>query len=163
MNDPNKPGDLTEGWPDEPGKAEIEAFARDLQVRLPELPPVAMQRVGGQMHDELAVQRWRKRRLRVVASTVLAASLLIGVGIWRVIESADNMKPNSPAALAVRNVPTVRDQYRVPVMATPVVPSPDSRTLLPADEQKRIASQPLPKSDRPLVALDSHRNLFTND
>jgi hypothetical protein len=163
LNDPPTPDHLTEGWPDDPNRAEVEAFARELQGKLPELPSDAIQRIGGQMHDEMALQRWRKRRLRMIATiSTIAASLLIGIVIWRVNDATAPLAQRSTDQLAVRGVPAVRDQYRVPIMAAPALPVPDAVTLLPVDEQKRMGN-PLLRNDRPLVAVENHRSLFANE
>jgi hypothetical protein len=45
MNNPPPTDILTEGWPDDPGKADVEAFARDLQANLPQMSEQALQRV----------------------------------------------------------------------------------------------------------------------
>ena len=98
MNEPPVPSHLTEGWPDEPSRAEVEAFARDLQGKLPELPPDAMQRIGGQMHDEMALQRRCGRRLRMIAAvSTVAASVVIGIGIWCI--TSDRGTRRNPRAI----------------------------------------------------------------
>lgn len=163
MIDPNQHNDLTDGWPDEPGKSEVEAFARNLLGHLPELPPEAMQRIGGQMHDEMALERWRKRRLRAVAAITVAASVLIGIVIWRAIDATAHKSQVQSDPVAMNAAPPVRDQYRVPVLATPVAPATDPVALLSVEEQKRMEKAPASTKETPLLAVDSHRSLFANE
>lgn len=128
MTDPN----LTEGWPDEPDKAEIEAFARGLAGAIPQLESAALQRVEAGMQDEIARQRMRFRQRNWAYASALAASVLIGAAYF----IADWFQPRAN----VQHPQIVRDVYRVPAVSVPA---------------------PLPP-DQPLIAIEAHQGLFTN-
>jgi hypothetical protein len=140
--------ELTEGWPGEPDRAEMEAFARALAAGAPQLPDAALARVEDRVREEARRQRRRRRRDRLLltgaAAALLTASVLILKPFWlhqqtpTVPGRAGGDDDGSPPAVVVN--PPVRDTYRVPVLVTPAAPTPD----------------------KPLVALDAYQGLFSN-
>ena len=79
MNNSPVNDDLTKGWPDEPGNAEIEAFARGLQADLPQLPEPALRRIETLRIQHETQQRAEPYRRAGLSPEALAASVLIGV------------------------------------------------------------------------------------
>lgn len=146
MTDPARTYGLTEGWPDESGKSEVEAFARALAAGVPELPAEALARAGERMREELRHQTRRRWRNRTVLAGALAASITVAFVIVRSLvdqpptPGAKHAPPDRAPPAIVAADPPVRDTFRVPVLVTPAAPTPD----------------------RPLVPLDAHQGLFAN-
>jgi hypothetical protein len=122
MSDLQLPADFTSNWPDEPNKADVEAFAQGLAPGLPQLPVESLGRVHERMHQELRRQRLRRWRNRLLVSSALAASVLVGVLAYR---SANRHSTQPPAPQSPPPVEIVRDTYRVSILESPATPTPD--------------------------------------
>lgn len=131
-----KQENMTDHWPDEPDRDEVEAFANELQTRLPRLPESAIQRVETTLQDALRQQPSFHRSRRWAAIGV-AASISIVTGLLVM----NGRQPQSEAPHApIISTPPVRDVYLVPVVAVPAPAAPE----------------------QPLIALDAYQGLFAN-
>lgn len=153
MHDPTDNSPVSDDWPDEPDRHDVESFAQSLAANVPQLSDAALARVEEQMRAELCRQGWRRwgRRLLLAGA---AASVVLGMVVLRQVLREPGPRPENSAqsrhdpnavsdgtaGTLVAADPPVRDVFRVSVLVTPAPPSPD----------------------KPLIPLDAHRGLFTN-
>lgn len=140
---------LTEGWPDEPGNAELAKFAARIRSSRPALSRQAMARIGRAMRRAMdAKSRRSSRRWPTYPAYVLsaAAAALLAVGVYLYFRAAwqrPSFPPEEapPAARAKEGAQAggVLDTYRV-----------------------RFASLPVSPPDRPLLRLEDYRTLYTD-
>jgi hypothetical protein len=128
MNNPN----LTEDWPNEPDKHEVEAFARHLAASIPQLPAPALDRVQARMEEAIVREHSQRRQRKWALASAVAASLLIGVTYF--------IASLFPSVGKAPRPEIVRDVYRVPAIDAPAPAPPE----------------------QPLIALEAHQGLFTN-
>jgi hypothetical protein len=138
MNENPAPDDLTENWPDEPDKAGVEGFARELQGSIPQLGDDGMQRIESRLQQEMGRRRRVKRKRNLVAAGALAASLLVGLAI--VLWPRDDASVPDIDRKGEPRLEIVRDSYRVPMVMTPAPTPPE----------------------QPLIALEANQRLFSN-
>jgi hypothetical protein len=137
MSDPQLPDDFTSNWPDEPDKADVEAFAQGLAAGLPQLPVESLERVRARMHEELRRQRRQRWRMRIAVSGTLAASVIVGMLAFR---SANRYAtPTPPAPQSPPPVEIVRDTFSVPLLVSPAAPTPDKPLIDVASYQGLFA------------------------
>jgi hypothetical protein len=125
--------DLTEGWPDEPDRAEVERFAAELRARLPALPEEALARVGVAVRRAAGRRRaWRWAARTCVAAGLAAAVLLpAALALW--------MRPRPHVEIVAPAPALVEDRYEVEYDAPPVaVPQ---RALVRIDEQQSLFTE----------------------
>lgn len=130
MNDANEKDNLTEGWPEENGNAELADFAQQVKANLPELPAEAMQRIHGRMRLQTSIRPvyfWR-----VLAGMAAAAAIGIGVGVWCLYSRDSAPHPKQP---------TVQDTYVIQLPA-PRVLVPDRPLLKLSDYASLLQFQP---------------------
>jgi hypothetical protein len=136
MNEPPIGDPLTQNWPDEPDRAEVEAFAQRMAAGLPGLAPESMNRIEQTINEAIGADARRRGRRRVFAVAGVAAGLLAAGGaLWLSLShrSVENQQPVTPeTSEAVRDVYSISDALR----PTPTV------------------------QDRPLITLDEYRSLF---
>ena len=129
--------ELTDGWPDEAGNAELAEFGRRLRKSRPELGDEAMARIRTAMSE-------RARRLparpiwRMLWKPAIAAMLLLGAGIW--VEHGNRARVANNSLPTPAAAPRVHDQYVVSSTALPSAKLP-SEPLLRMDDYRGLIGQ----------------------
>ncbi len=135
--------DLTDGWPDEPANAELQALGRRLREERPSLSPEALARVERRMRREMAPARVRV--VRWFVRLAAAAVFLVAVGLarhWLHRQVGDGApRTDGPKARA-----RVRDTYELP-LAAPRVRPPAGPLVKLADYESLYEEVRLAKGD----------------
>lgn len=127
------PDDLTEGWPDEPGNAELARFAQELRSSRPALPEESLAWVGQTIQEELAARPRRPRRSLAYAG-LAAGLLLVGLGYLLFFRPAP---PPGPVVEPPRRPERIEDRYPVE-LAAPPLPAPPERALVRLDDYRSL-------------------------
>jgi len=127
--------DVTEGWPDEGGNAELAQFARNFARSIPQLSPQAIDRV----HERMLQSRRRARAggpwAGVLAGLSAAAAILLAIGLWHAVATCRPAMPEPPVATQT----PVQDTFTVAFTGLPSPKSPD-RPLVNLGEVESLVS-----------------------
>jgi hypothetical protein len=106
---------LDQDWPDDPQKAELERFARDVFGNAPQLPQIALDRVRVTMGEAIEEQaRWRRWR-NVLGAMAACVALMVGVYGW--MATQERKERATPPVV-------VEDRFEVAMPPTPAT-APD--------------------------------------
>ena len=131
-----EPNDLTDGWPDDPGNADLARFGADLRASLPALPDEALARV----EQKLARERKAIRRRRAVLVGVgIAAALLLSAAVgWRLWSTSAPAPTPEPPRTAKEDAPAERVDDRMTVQFAPAQVETPERPLVPVERYQSL-------------------------